>query len=111
MRYAPLAIVLIVAAMLGGCSEGVLDPKGPIAAAEREILFNSLGIMLAIVIPTILATLGVAFWYRSSNKRAGYRPDFEYSGRLEMLVWSIPAMTVLLVGGVAWVGAHDLDPR
>jgi len=38
-------------------------------------------------------------------------PDFEYSGRLELLVWSIPAMTVLLVGGVAWVGAHDLDPR
>jgi cytochrome o ubiquinol oxidase subunit II len=111
MRYAPLAIVLIVAAMLGGCSEGVLDPKGPIAAAEREILFNSLGIMLAIVIPTIIATLGVAFWYRSSNKRAGYRPEFEYSGRLEMLVWSIPAMTVLLVGGVAWVGAHDLDPQ
>jgi len=111
MRYAPLAIVLIVAALLSGCSEGVLDPKGPIAAAEREILFNSLGIMLAIVIPTILATLAVAFWYRSSNRRAGYRPDFEYSGRLEMLVWSIPAMTVLLVGGVAWIGAHDLDPR
>ena len=110
MRYAPQAILLFVAAMLGGCSEGVLDPKGPIAAAEREILFNSLGIMLAIVIPTIIATLGVAYWYRSSNKRAGYRPDFEYSGRLEMLVWSIPAMTVLLVGGVAWVGAHDLDP-
>ena len=89
----------------------MLDPKGPIAAAERQILFNSLGIMLAIVIPTILATLGVAYWFRSSNKRARYLPDFEYSGRLEMLVWSIPAMTVLLVGGVAWVGAHDLDPR
>ena len=31
-------------------------------------------------------------------------PDFAYSGRLELLVWSIPAMTVLLVGGVAWIG-------
>ena len=111
MRYGPLAVALIGAAMLGGCSEGVLDPKGPIASAERQILFNSLGIMLAIVIPTILATLGVAFWFRESNWRASYFPDFEYSGRLELLVWSIPAMTVLLVGGVAWVGAHDLDPR
>jgi cytochrome o ubiquinol oxidase subunit 2 len=111
MRYAVLAIVLIGAAMLGGCSEGVLDPKGPVAAAERLILFNSLGIMLAIVIPTILATLGVAWWFRSSNKRARYLPSFEFSGRLEILVWSIPAMTVLLVGGVAWVGSHDLDPR
>jgi cytochrome o ubiquinol oxidase subunit 2 len=111
MRARLLAFILISAAMLGGCSEGVLDPKGPIASAERQILFNSLGIMLAIVIPTILATLGVAYWFRSSNERARYLPDFKYSGRLELLVWSIPAMTVLLVGGVAWVGAHDLDPR
>ncbi len=110
MRYGVLALVLISATTLGGCSEGVLDPKGPIAAAERQILFNSLGIMLAIVIPTILATLGVAYWFRSSNTRARYLPDFHESGRLEMLVWSIPLMTVLLVGGVAWMGAYDLDP-
>jgi len=110
MRYGVLALVLISATALGGCSEGVLDPKGPIAAAERQILFNSLGIMLAIVIPTILATLGVAFWFRSSNTRARYLPDFHESGRLELLVWSIPLMTVLLVGGVAWVGSYDLDP-
>jgi cytochrome o ubiquinol oxidase subunit 2 len=110
MRYGLLAVVLIGAATLGGCTEGVLDPKGPIALAERQILLNSLGIMLAIVIPTILATLAVAFWFRASNWRAAYLPDFEYSGRLELLIWSIPAMTVLLVGGVAWVGSHDLDP-
>ena len=110
MQRVVLALALICAATVGGCSEGVLDPKGPIAAAERQILFNSLGIMLAIVIPTILATLGAAFWFRASNARARYMPDFAYSGRLEMLVWSIPIMTVLLVGGVAWVGSHDLDP-
>lgn len=110
MRYGLLAVVLIGAAALGGCTEGVLDPKGPIALAERQILLNALGIMLAIVCPVILATIGVAFWFRATNGRARYRPDFAYSGRLELLVWSIPAMTVLLVGGVAWVGAHDLDP-
>jgi cytochrome o ubiquinol oxidase subunit 2 len=111
MRYFMAVVVLISAAMLSGCSEGVLDPQGPVADAERQILFNSLGIMLAIVIPTILATLGVAYWFRASNERARYLPDFAYSGRLEVLVWSIPLMTVILVGGVAWVGAHDLDPR
>src|SRR5215510_13844080 len=105
-----LAVVLFGAAALGGCSEGVLDPKGPIAAAERLIMFNATGIMLAIVIPTILATLGTAFWFRSSNLRARYLPDFDYPGRLEALVWSIPIMTVLLVGGVAWIGAFELDP-
>ncbi len=110
-RQLASAIAMIGVVALGGCTEGVLDPKGPIAIAERQILFNALGIMLAIVIPTILATLGIAAWYRASNRRARYLPDFEYSGRLEVLVWAIPAMTVILVGGVAWVGAHDLDPR
>ena len=111
MRYVLLAAILIGATALSGCTDGVLDPKGPIAIAERQILFNSLGIMLAIVIPVIIATLGVAYWFRASNTRALYRPDFIYSGRLEMLVWSIPAMTVFLVGGVAWVGSHDVSPR
>ena len=63
MRLDHRIAALIGAAMLSGCNEGVLDPKGPVAAAERLILFNSLGIMLAIVIPTIVATLGVAFWF------------------------------------------------
>jgi len=110
MRYRTLAVVMIGAAVLGGCSGGVLDPKGPIASAERLIMLNSTGIMLAIVIPTIFATLGTAFWFHASNVRARYLPDFDYSGRLEMLVWSIPIMTVLLVGGVAWIGSYDLDP-
>ena len=110
-RLLPAAIAIVGVAALCACTEGVLDPKGPIAIAERQILFNAHGIMLAIVIPTILATLGVAAWFRASNRRARYLPDFEYSGLLEVLVWAIPAMTVILVGGVAWVGAHDLDPR
>jgi cytochrome o ubiquinol oxidase subunit 2 len=104
------SVALTAALLVGACADGVLDPHGPIASDERTILFNSLGIMLAIVIPTILATLGVAFWFRASNTRARYMPDFQYSGLLEMIVWSIPAMTVLLLGSLCWVGAHDLDP-
>src|SRR6202158_2904018 len=111
MRYGLLAVVLIGVATLGGCTDGIFDPKGPIALAERQILLNALGIMLAIVIPVIVATLGVAFWFRASNEHAHYRPNFSYSGRLEMLVWSIPAMTVFLVGGGAGFAAHDGSPR
>ncbi len=25
-------------------------------------------------------------------------------------MWSIPAMTVMLLGGIAWIGSHDLEP-
>ena len=105
-----LAAMLVAVPLLGGCSEGVLDPRGPVGAAEKLILLNSLGIMLAIVIPTILAALGIAWWFRAANTKARYRPDWEYSGRIEMIVWAIPAMVVLLLGGIGWVGSHDLDP-
>ncbi|MBV9533158.1 MAG: cytochrome ubiquinol oxidase subunit II, partial [Bradyrhizobium sp.] len=110
MRGILFTVALIGALTLAGCDGGVLDPKGPITSAERQILFNATGIMLAIVIPVMLATLGVAFWFRASNKRAKYQPDFTESGRLELLIWSIPLMTVLLVGTVAWIGSYDLDP-
>jgi cytochrome o ubiquinol oxidase subunit 2 len=88
----------------------ILDPQGPIAVADKTILIDSIGIMLAIVLPTIAAIFAFAFWFRQSNPSAFYWPDWEYSGRLELVVWSIPALTVLLLGGVAWIGSHQLDP-
>jgi cytochrome o ubiquinol oxidase subunit 2 len=88
----------------------ILDPQGPIAAADKTILIDSIAIMLAIVVPTIIAIFAFAFWFRQSNPRAQYLPNWEYSGRIEMVVWSIPALTIILLGGVAWIGAHQLDP-
>jgi cytochrome o ubiquinol oxidase subunit 2 len=90
---------------------GVLDPQGPIAAAQRLILINATAIMLVVVIPVILATLAFAWWYRSSNPRAGRSPEQAYEGRIEFVIWSIPALIVILLGGVIWIGTHQLDPR
>ena len=44
------------------------------------------------------------------QRQGAYLPDFEYSGALELIVWAIPLLTIMLLGGVAWIGAHDLDP-
>jgi cytochrome o ubiquinol oxidase subunit II len=88
----------------------LFDPQGPIAAADKTILIDSVAIMLAIVVPTIVAILAFAYWFRQSNPRARFRPDFAYSGRIELVVWSVPTLTVILLGGVAWIGSHRLDP-
>jgi len=98
--------------LLASCAPaGVLDPQGPVASAEHLILINSTAIMLVVVIPVILATLAFAWWYRASNDRATRASDKSYEGRIEFVVWSIPALTVILLGGVIWIGAHQLDPR
>ncbi len=89
---------------------GVLDPQGPIAAAERTILLNATVIMLAVVLPVILMTLAFAWWFRAGNKWARRLPDWAYSGPVEVTVWSIPTLVVLFLGGIAWIGSHDLDP-
>ena len=88
----------------------ILAPQGPIAAAEKVILIDSIAIMLAIVVPTIVAIIAFAYYFRESNSRAFYLPDFAHSGRIELVVWSIPTLTIILLGGVAWIGSHQLDP-
>jgi cytochrome o ubiquinol oxidase subunit 2 len=88
-----------------------LDPQGPIAAAERLLLINSTAIMLVVVVPVIVATLAFAWWYRASNRRAACGLDPVYEGRIEFVIWSIPALIVILLGGVIWISSHQLDPR
>src|SRR5476651_111991 len=67
--------------------------------------------MLAVIVPVILLTLAFAWWFRAGNKRARRLPEWEYSGPIEVTVWSIPILVILFLGGIAWVGSHDLDPR
>jgi len=106
-----LGLVSFCAATLGGCAGGILDPKGPIASAERLLLINSTAIMLVVVVPVIIATLAFAWWYRASNPRAVRSSELAYEGRIEFVTWSIPALTVILLSGVIWIGSHQLDPR
>ena len=105
-----IGLMTLLSVSLAACDGGVLDPAGPIGRGERTILLDSLAIMLVIVVPTVLCTLAVAWWYRASNRHADYAPQWAYSGRLELLVWSIPALVVLFLGGTAWIGSHELDP-
>jgi cytochrome o ubiquinol oxidase subunit 2 len=95
---------------LAGCNRGILDPVGPVGHAEKLILINSTAIMLAIIIPTMIATIAFAWWFRRGNAKARYRPDWEYSGAIELVVWAVPALTVMLLGGIVWIGSHALEP-
>ena len=104
--------VACAAILVGSCQQtGILDPQGPIASAQLLLLLNATAIMLVVVVPVILATLGFAWWYRSSNARASRSTDEGYEGRTEFVTWSIPVLIVILLGGVIWISSHQLDPR
>jgi cytochrome o ubiquinol oxidase subunit 2 len=95
---------------LSACGAPVLTPVGPVGKGDVKTLFDAVALMLTIVIPTILATLAFAWWYRASNKRARRLPEFEYSGRIELVVWAIPLLTIMFLSGMIWISSHDLDP-
>jgi len=112
----PAAVALRCGALLAllalaGCERLiVLHPKGVVAEGTSSLLIGSFIIMLPIVVPTILAALIFGWWYRSSNRRAHYEPSFVESGKIELITWAIPLLTIMLLGSVAWIGSHDLDP-
>ena len=99
--------------MAGGCDlrrSVVLDPKGPIALAERNLLFDAFTVMMIVVIPVIVMALLFAWRYRASNTQAQYAPNWAYSGRIDAIVWLIPALIVIALGVLLWRSTHRLDP-
>ena len=101
------------AALLGsGCElrhYPILDPKGPIALAERDLLFTAVVLMLIVVIPVFVMAFLFAFRYRSGGN-ARYTPNWSYSVGIDAVVWLVPALIVIALGVLLWTNTHKLDP-
>jgi cytochrome o ubiquinol oxidase subunit 2 len=102
---------ILASLALASCQELiVLHPKGVVGEGTSSLLIGAFIIMLPIVVPTMLAALLFGWWYRASNTRAFFQPSFVESGKIEIVTWSLPLLTIMLLGSVAYLGSHDLDP-
>ncbi len=104
------ALPVLGALALGGCKYALLDPKGQVGVDERALILGTTGWMLLVVIPVIVMTIVFAWWFRASNARARYAPEWEQSKKLEAAVWGIPAVIVTVMAVTAWHSTHALDP-
>ena len=107
-----LALGVVAAAMLffSNTNVDVLNPKGEIAAKQRDILIFSVSLISIVVIP-VFVMLGMFAWkYRDSNKKATYRPDWDNNKFLEAIWWGIPFVIILILAVVTWRTSHELDP-
>ena len=109
-RAARTAAALAALSLTGACAGGVFHPEGPVGDNAWTITLDALFIMMVIAIPTILLTFWMAWRYRASNTKALYLPEWAFSGRIEAIVWAIPALVIMLIGGVIWIGCILLDP-
>lgn len=103
-------LALCAPLLLAGCDGSLMDPKGPIGADEKSLILTATGLMLIVVIPVIIMTLGFAWKYRASNKQAKYEPNWAHSTKIELVVWLIPCLIILILGAITWTSTHRLDP-
>jgi cytochrome o ubiquinol oxidase subunit 2 len=97
--------------LLGGCSHIVLfDPKGPVGDTERFVITTAFVLMLIVVIPVFVMAFWFPWKYRASNLSAEYRPKWRYSGKIEFVIWLVPAVIVTGLGILTWNTTHRLDP-
>lgn len=99
--------------LLTGCQETVvLNPKGMIAAAEKDIIIISVVLMLLVVVPVIFLVNYFAWRYRDrgDQHKAAYKPNWGYSLTLEIICWVIPCIIIGTLSVITWISAHKLDP-
>lgn len=97
--------------LLDGCSQlTLLNPKGPIGAAERLVIFLAIGLMLIVVIPVAIMNIWFPWRYRASRSGDAYAPKWSSSLKLEVVVWLVPTLIVTVLGILVWDTTHRLDP-
>ncbi|NUX58098.1 ubiquinol oxidase subunit II [Paraburkholderia youngii] len=97
--------------LLSGCSNlDILNPKGSVGLAERNLIATSVWAMLIVVVPVILMTLFFAWRYRASNRNAEYKPGWTHSTAVEVVVWTVPTLIILFLAVLTWRTTHELDP-
>lgn len=114
-----MLVQLLLFPRLGFACEGdcgnspwvLMDPKGPIAADEKHLIFTAIGLMLIVVIPVILMTFAFAWKYRAGNKNATYAPKWENSHVIETVVWAVPTVIIIILGTIVWNSTHALTPE
>lgn len=105
------AIVLMFS--LTGCKEnftGLLNPKGIIAYHERKLFFDTLALMLIVVLPVIVMSFTFIYHYQVSHRIRDYEPNWSHSYFLESIWWGIPCVIITVLAILTWKKSHELDP-
>jgi len=111
-RWTVLLLLGLMAAMLSGCGEMmVLDPKGPIASQQRDLIVIATVLCSVIIVPVLFLAGFIAYRYRDKpGNKAAFTPKWEHSTKLEVTWWSIPIVVILVLAVITVRYTHATEP-
>lgn len=104
------AVIIMMVIAASGASMPVIDTRGVIGNAQRDLLYFAVGIMLIVVLPVFFLVFFISWKYREGNKKAKYRPNWASNKWLELIWWGIPIVIIGILSVVTWTTSHSLDP-
>jgi len=104
-------IALILFILLFSTNMVLFDPKGIVGLQQENLIIISVLLMAIIIVPVLIMSVYFPYKYRHSNKEEEYKPKWEHSTKIEVIVWTIPCLIVLALGIITYRTAFSLDPR
>ncbi|PRY93798.1 cytochrome o ubiquinol oxidase subunit 2 [Hasllibacter halocynthiae] len=117
LRGVLAALALAAAPGAAGAQITFLDPAGPVAASQRDHLIFVTGMTMIAIVP-VLVLVPLIIWRYHRRKGSGrytphdhlYRPDWQFSGPLEVVMWGVPFAIVAVLGWGLWHDTMRFDP-
>ncbi|WP_304985164.1 hypothetical protein [Coxiella-like endosymbiont] len=113
LKFSLFGVSILSASTLVSCRTmmiGILNPTGVITYEEKQLFFDSLALMLIVVIPVFIMSFTFIVRYRASRKTSDYQPNWGHSVLLEAIWWGIPMVIIFVLGIITWTMSNKLDP-
>ncbi|BBH20358.1 ubiquinol oxidase subunit 2 [Paenibacillus baekrokdamisoli] len=96
-----------------GCADNiiVLDPKGPIAEQQKDLMLISTILGSSVIVPVLILTAIIVWRYRDrKGRKAKYTPNWEHSTKLEVIWWGIPIAIIAALAVITVRSTYALEP-
>lgn len=91
-------------------SDSFLEPMGQIAADQKSHLILVTALTMIAIIPVFVLLPWILVKYRRGGKASNYKPTWDFSLPLEILMWGVPFVLVSIMSWHLWQSTHKLDP-
>jgi cytochrome o ubiquinol oxidase subunit 2 len=104
-------LAVLIGIFLRGKNIALFNPKGLIAYEQFSLLKITIGLLLAVAVPSVLLLYFIAWKYRESNPKATHEPDKKHGKMLNFGVWAVPSAVMITLTLIMIPATYRLVPQ